>query len=114
MKINWKVRLKNKYFWLTIVAVVVLLLQQILGLCGVEFDAEGWKQTLTELVTTIFAALAVVGVVNDPTTEGLNDSQRALRYQAPHSDVDIDGVEENPPDSRTADEDSAGNTFSNK
>ena len=34
-------------------------------------------------MNALFALLAALGVVTDPTTEGLGDSERALAYTAP-------------------------------
>ena len=82
--INWKVRLKNKTFWLTAVPAVLLLASQVLKLFGVEWDYTGLAEQLTAIVGTIFAILALMGVVNDPTTQGVGDSQRALGYVEPH------------------------------
>ena len=84
--INWKVRLKNKTFWLTAVPAVLLLASQVLKLFGVEWDYTGLAEQLTAIVGTIFAILALMGVVNDPTTQGVGDSQQALTYDRPKSD----------------------------
>ena len=81
--INWKVRLKNKTFWLTAVPAVLLLASQVLKLFGVEWDYAGLAEQLTASVGTIFAILALLGVVNDPTTQGVGDSQQALTYETP-------------------------------
>lgn len=84
--INWKVRLKNKTFWLTAVPAVLLLASQVLKLFGVEWDYSGLADQLTAIVGTIFAILALLGVVNDPTTQGVGDSEQALTYDKPKSD----------------------------
>lgn len=84
--INWRVRLKNKTFWLTAVPAVLLLASQVLKLFGVEWDYSGLADQLTAIVGTIFAILALLGVVNDPTTQGVGDSQQALTYDKPKSD----------------------------
>lgn len=84
--INWKVRLKNKTFWLTAVPAVLLLASQVLKLFGVEWDYTGLAEQLTAIVGTIFAILALMGVVNDPTTQGVGDSRQALDYDRPKSD----------------------------
>ena len=84
--INWKVRLKNKTFWLTAVPAVLLLISQVLKLFGVEWDYTGLAEQLTAIVGTIFAILALMGVVNDPTTQGVGDSRQALDYDRPKSD----------------------------
>ena len=84
--INWKVRLKNKPFWLTAVPAVLLLASQVLKLFGVEWDYAGLAEQLTAIVGTIFAILALMGVVNDPTTQGVGDSRQALDYDRPKLD----------------------------
>ncbi len=83
MKINWKVRLKNKAFWLAIIPAVILLVQQILAIFGVALELAGIEEQLVGIVGTVFAILALVGVVTDPTTEGLGDSEQALTYDKP-------------------------------
>ena len=87
--INWKVRLKNKTFWLTAVPAALLLISQVLKLFGVEWDYTGLAEQLTAIVGTIFAILALLGVVNDPTTQGMGDSQQALDYDKPKSDWEL-------------------------
>lgn len=84
--INWRVRLKNKTFWLTAVPAVLLLASQVLKLFGVEWDYSGLADQLTAIVGTIFAILALLGVVNDPTTQGVGDSEQAMTYDKPKSD----------------------------
>ena len=83
---NWKVRRKNKTFWLTAVPAVLLLASQVLKLFGVEWDYSGLAEQLTAIVGTIFAILALLGVVNDPTTQGVGESRQALDYDRPKLD----------------------------
>lgn len=75
MGINWKLRLRNTTFWLTLVPLLVLLLQQI----GLNIVPENWE----EVFNTIMAILTLIGAVNDPTTKGLTDSENALTYDEP-------------------------------
>lgn len=84
--INWKVRFANENFWLGFIPAVGLLLSLILDLFGVQFDANGIVTKLLGIVKALFAVLAIVGIVNDPTTNGLSDSERALRYEQPWND----------------------------
>lgn len=86
MKINWTVRLKNKLFWLTIIPAVLLLVQQVLALFGVSFDTTALTEALTAIVGTVFSILATVGIVVDPTTNGINDSDQALTYTEPKTE----------------------------
>ena len=86
MKINWKVRLKNKAFWVAIIPALLMLIQQICGLFGVALELNDLSDKLIAIIGTVFSALALLGIVNDPTTQGLSDSARALTYEKPKGD----------------------------
>ncbi len=86
MKINWTVRLKNKAFWVAIIPAVLLLAQQLCGLFGLNLDVSGISEQLISIVGTAFAILALLGIVNDPTTDGISDSSQALTYETPKKD----------------------------
>lgn len=81
MKINWNVRLKNPVFWLTVIPAVIALVYTILGLFGVVPTIS--EDTLVNAITAIVTALTTIGVLVDPTTKGVGDSDRALTYEEP-------------------------------
>ena len=83
--INWKVRLKSPAFWTGLIGVLATLIISLAQLFGLDISAVvgGWEQALIALVTAVFGILALVGVVTDPTTEGVSDSQQALGYTRP-------------------------------
>lgn len=83
MSINWKVRAKNKTFWLALIPAVLLLAQQVAGIFGVALDFGELQGQLTAIVGSVFAILAIMGVVADPTTKGMGDSEQALSYEKP-------------------------------
>ena len=83
MSINWKVRIKNKTFWLALIPAVLLLAQQVAGLFGVALDFGGLNDQLTAIVGTVFTLLAMLGIVADPTTAGVGDSEQAMTYDEP-------------------------------
>lgn len=85
MKINWTVRLKNKTFWLTAIPALLLLISQIAALFGFTWDYTPLAQQLSAICGTVFGLLALVGVVNDPTTDGVSDSSQALTYTKPNT-----------------------------
>lgn len=87
MKLNLLVRIKNKAFWVTLIPLMALLVQLFAGLCGFTIDLTEISGKLVAIVDTVFAILAVLGFVNDPTTKGLGDSQRALTYTEPWDDA---------------------------
>ena len=86
MKINWTVRIKNKAFWVTIIPAVLLLVQQICAMFGVELNIAGVSNQLVSIVGTVFGILALIGIVNDPTTSGMSDSKQAMTYEVPKKD----------------------------
>lgn len=86
MKINWKVRLKNKTFWISIIPALLLLIQQICSLFGITLELNDLSDKLIAITGTVFSALALLGIVNDPTTQGLSDSARAMTYEKPKGD----------------------------
>ena len=87
MGINWKVRLKNKTFWLAIIPAVLLLVQQIVGLFGVVIDFTPLQNQLVAIIGTVFSILAILGIIVDPTTKGISDSKQALTYTEPKGDA---------------------------
>lgn len=87
MKINWKVRIKNKSFWLSIIPAVLLLVQAVAALFGYVIDLGVIGDKLIVIVNALFVVLSIIGVVNDPTTSGISDSKQALTYEAPKKDA---------------------------
>mgnify|MGYP004560755599 FL=1 len=83
MKINWKVRLKNKAFWLAVVPALLLVVQTVASLFGYAWDFVVLNQQIAAVINAVFAVLAILGVVTDPTTAGMKDSDRAMEYTKP-------------------------------
>ncbi len=81
--INWKVRIKNKNFWLAIIPALLLLIQVVASVFGYTLDLGDLGNKLLAVVNAAFAVLAILGVVTDPTTEGITDSTLAMTYDAP-------------------------------
>lgn len=75
MKINWKLRLQSKYFWVALISLIVLLTQQL----GFDIFLKNWE----EVLNTVLSILILLGVINDPTTAGLDDSEQAMDYLRP-------------------------------
>lgn len=75
--INWKLRLQSKTFWVALVSLLGILAQQ-LGLKAPD-NLEG-------VVNTLLAIGVLVGVITDPTTAGISDSEKALTYEKPKKD----------------------------
>lgn len=88
MNLNWSVRFKNKNFWLSLIPSVLLLAQAVAAVFGYTLDLGDFGNKLLAVVNAVFSVLVVLGVVNDPTTEGLSDSNRAMTYEEPYKDGD--------------------------
>lgn len=83
MKLNLKVRIKNKSFWASLIPAALLLIQEILSLFGISVDLGEIGNDLLSIVEAVFLILAIVGIVSDPTTPGISDSERAMSYVEP-------------------------------
>lgn len=83
MKINWLVRIKNKAFWMALIPAALLLIQTVAALLGFSLDLGDVGEKLLAVVNAIFGVLVILGVVVDPTVEGMSDSARAMQYQEP-------------------------------
>jgi len=88
MKLNWKVRFKNKLWVISFISQLFILAEVLLigahaaGLTDFHITEEikGW---VFAVVNAIFGVLSTLGNVQDPTTEGLEDSTRAMNYNEP-------------------------------
>ena len=89
MKINIKARLKNKMFVLSASVLVVSFVYQMLS--AFDIVPKITENAVTGLITMAVNILAFVGVLVDPTTEGINDSERAMTYC---TDCDVRKAEE--------------------
>ena len=84
--INWRVRIRNKNFWISLIPSVLLLIQAVAAVFGYSLDFGILSEKLLAVVNAVFVVLAILGVVTDPTTAGVRDSNRALRYETPYKD----------------------------
>ena len=83
MKINLKVRLKNKVFWIAIIPAVLMLVQSVANVFGYTIELNMVESNLLDVVEAVFMVLGIVGIVADPTTAGIGDSENALTYDTP-------------------------------
>ena len=84
MKINWRVRFKNKTWLLTFIAAVLTLVYRTLNVLGITPHVA--QEQLVELATMLVGILVLLGVVIDPTTKGGGDSDTAMTYTRPKDD----------------------------
>ena len=85
MKINWQVRLKNKVFWLALIPALLMLVQTVGNVFGITFELGELSSKLLEVIEAVFVLLTLLGIVADPTTSGVSDSEQALTYTEPKS-----------------------------
>lgn len=83
MNINWTVRLKNKTFWLALIPAVLLLVRVVAAVFGYQLDIGDLGNKLLDVVNALFAVLAILAIVTDPTTAGVKDSEQAMTYIEP-------------------------------
>lgn len=81
MKINWKVRFKNKTWLVTFLVTIVAFVYQILGMLNIVPPVT--QDMATQIIGIVVNVLVAVGVVIDPTTASISDSQQALKYNEP-------------------------------
>lgn len=89
MKINWKLRLRNKTTLAAIVSLVINIVYQVLNAVGVIPVIR--QQMVLEIAANVLTVLGLLGVIVDPTTSGINDSNRAMLYEQPWSDEEPNG-----------------------
>ena len=77
--INWEVRFKHKPFLLALFSAILLLASQVAQIFG--FDISAWGGELTKVFETFLGVLVLLGVVIDPTTSDLKDSEKAMKYK---------------------------------
>lgn len=87
MNINWKARIKNKLFWISIIPLILTLVHQVLRVFGIDLDLSDTANQLVDICETVFSILGLIGIINDPTTKGLSDSQLAMTYEEPKEDI---------------------------
>ena len=81
MKINWKVRMQHKTFWVSLISLLIVLANQVAGIFNVDITI--YNAQVTAITETVLGILALLGIIIDPTTSGASDSYQAMRYQKP-------------------------------
>ena len=84
MKLNWKVRFKNKVWLGSFCSLIIGFVYSMLAL----FDVfpEVTQSLVLQLLNQVLTFLGLIGVLVDPTTAGLGDSERAMGYEEPWDD----------------------------
>lgn len=71
-------------FWLAIIPAILVAVKSIADIFGVTIDISVLSGKLVSAVEAIFVVLAILGIVVDPTTKGVSDSDRAMDYTEPN------------------------------
>lgn len=88
MKINWKVRLKSAAFWVATIPIVISFVYALLSILGVVPSVT--EDVVQNLFVMLVTLLAEFGVIVDPTTKGVSDSDRAMKYTVPGGNENVD------------------------
>ena len=83
MKINWTVRLKNKVWLATMISFLISTVYQWLGYFDIAPVVT--QDAVLQLASAVLQVLSLLGLIVDPTTAGVADSERALGYETPYS-----------------------------
>lgn len=78
--INWKVRLQSKKFWIAMIPALLYLVDLVGKWFGLDLKAEVVQAEAMQFIDAVFVLLMLMGIVVDPTTKGLKDSERAMEY----------------------------------
>ena len=81
MKINWKVRLRQPAFWIATIPVMITFVYSVLALAGIVPSIT--EDAVQNLFITAVSLLAQLGIIVDPTTKGIGDSEQAMSYNKP-------------------------------
>lgn len=84
MKINLTVRAKNPWFWIALGGVILTAMGVSPEmLTSWEAVADAFLGLIRNPYMLGSVLIAILGVFIDPTTKGVNDSERALTYTEP-------------------------------
>ena len=87
MKINWKVRFKNPVWLTSFISLIIGFVYNILKCFDITPSVT--QNQVIEILGQVMTFLGLIGVVVDPTTAGLNDSNRAMGYDEPYKDEPV-------------------------
>ena len=81
MKINLKLRFKNATTLLSLAVAVIAFIYQICGIIGYVPPIN--QDMVVQLVGIVINILVALGILVDPTTAGIKDSEQAMLYTEP-------------------------------
>lgn len=81
MNINWKVRLRSGPFWVGLISLILTFIYTLLSMAGIVPQFE--QKQVMDIAIMLLQIFAFIGVVSDPTTKGIKDSEQAMGYKEP-------------------------------
>lgn len=87
MKINWKVRLQSGSWWSGVISAVIIAFFAILNIFKVDVSVTASE--VMNVATLVLMIPAAIGIISDPTTQGISDSTQALTYSCPKVDEEF-------------------------
>lgn len=89
MRINWKILIANKKFWVQLIPAVIAIAIAVARLFGIELNLSDLESKLLDLVEAVFILVGVFNIIDDPTQKAyLKFSERAMTYTEPWRDED--------------------------
>ena len=90
MSINWKVRVKNPMFWVSVIISIAAPVLTYFGLTAQDLTSWGIiGDLLVKAVSNPYVILTILvslyNAIVDPTSTGVTDSARALQYSYPNN-----------------------------
>ncbi|MBY0147257.1 phage holin [Neobacillus niacini] len=87
--INWKVRFQNRSWVMAFAAQLMIVAQMLIGglnaLGIIDFQlSDTIQQNVLAFINAVFILLSMMGLIQDPTTKGMSDSERAKTYKKPN------------------------------
>ncbi|MFB3175094.1 phage holin [Staphylococcus pseudintermedius] len=83
MKINWKLRFKNKAVLTSLLSAVLLFVKQVTEIFGIDVSTQ--LEQVSGVVGAILMLLTGLGILVDPTTKGVSDTGIAHTYDEPRN-----------------------------
>ena len=91
MKVNWKIRFKNKLWLMSFISAMAAIVYTVFDVLGIFPNLT--EASMLRLADAVLLILSLLGVVIDPTTAGINDSNRACGYEEPWNDLNQNTIQ---------------------
>lgn len=93
MKINWRVRFRNKAWVLTFLLGLIAMFYQTVKVYEAAKQGLPPQELMIETAKMLVTWLVQIGVIVDPTTKGTGDSARAMSYGVPTDKINTSEIE---------------------